>query len=294
MIKLLNLRRNPGIWIAVSSAMALIAAVAVLGLTHGTARTRSRAAYDRATLDVGDHISVPGLDFSRSDLNLIVATSPTCAACRASGTFYRALRAFAQTARVPLYFFQAEQDDEDPTGAPAATNIRVIHTRLASIGIFVVPTIAVIDRHGRVKSAHFGAVEIGGEESMIADLINGAPRVALPVGSATETEVNFWRRTGEAVQILDVRSPGQSPEIRPFSGSLDIPLSDLDIRARYELDRKQTVVVDCRPVGRYYCQDALLTLRQRHFQRIVGIDYALGDSHSWYPTKLISLFTQHK
>jgi rhodanese-related sulfurtransferase len=57
------------------------------------------------------------------------------------------------------------------------------------------------------------------------------------------TELDTWRRAGEAITVLDVREPWEL-EICRLSGSVDIPLAQLPYRAG-ELPTEGKLVVLC-------------------------------------------------
>jgi len=174
---------------------------------------------------------------------------------------------------VPLYFLQTERDEMTWLDAANSNYVHAIHIKPSSVGIIAIPTFAVIDREGVVRAVRIGSVPLGAEQSTIEHLMAGTPEVATPFRNVTENEVTSWRLNNRFVQVLDVRDPGQSPGIVQVQGELAMPASDLPLRSRYELDRRQPVVVDCRPVGRMYCQAAMIALRERQFANISGIDY---------------------
>lgn len=54
-----------------------------------------------------------------------------------------------------------------------------------------------------------------------------------------------------------------------------IPLRELGVRAKYELQSESPVVVDCRTaIEPVKCQDALLILAAGHFNHLIAIDAA--------------------
>jgi hypothetical protein len=100
-------------WVVVVIALVVIAAAAAT-------RIPSRR-LDATTLDAGDQIKIPGVDFSHADLSLVVATSPACAASRQSAIVYQRLRELAAAAGTPLYFIQANRMPLGSRSEPKAT-----------------------------------------------------------------------------------------------------------------------------------------------------------------------------
>lgn len=265
-------------WIILVVAGGIVVVAARVGVTRGHSGEDHR---DRATLDVGDRVEIPGVKLSTANLNLIVGTSLTCPACENSVGFYRELQAFAATARVPLYFLQGEHEEATWLDQASSNYVHAIHIKPSSIGIIAIPTFAVVDRDGMVKAIRIGSVALGAGQSTIEHLVAGTPDVATPFRNVTENEVTSWRLNNRFVQVLDVRDPGQGPAIAQVPGALAMPTDDLRLRSRYELDRRQPVVVDCRPVGRMYCQAAMIALRERQFTSIAGIDYSPKTRPYW-------------
>lgn len=229
---------------------------------------------DWTTLDVGDHIDIPGVSFSGSPQTLVVATSPGCPACRQSIGFFKQLEEFARSAEVPLDFLQEEPSDGTVELVPAgARNVKVIHIKPSMAGIRAIPTFAVVDRNGVVKAARIGAVTSGAERATVEQLMARFSEVALPLRSITQNELDSLRLASRSLQVVDVRERGQRPDVAPLSGALPIPASELPLRTRFELDQQQPIVIDCRPIGSVLCQWIMVDLRQKGFTGISGLSY---------------------
>jgi hypothetical protein len=274
--------------LGIAKVKTTVAVLALVVLIVAWVATRVKSAHHQAaihrfdgkTLDIGDHVEIPGVDFSHGDLNIVVAASPSCPASRQSVRLYRRLQELATASGIPFYFVQAEQD---VSWLDVAGNVQAISLKPSEIGIKVVPVIAIVDRSGVVRAMHLGSVKPDVQESMIGDLIDEAPTTASPLRNVTEHELVTWRKASPAVQVVDVQEISNHPGMARLPDAVEIPATELGVRAHYELDKQWPIVVDCRPLTLISCQTTMIMLRQDGFTQLAAVmDYRKTTTLSSY------------
>jgi hypothetical protein len=239
------------------------------------ARVTAATVGDHSTLDVGDYLLLPSADFLTSHARLVIFLSPTCPSCKMNPIFYDAIVAWAHRKGIPAIIVNGE-------GVSIRTAreqvVRRVSVNPARLGVLLVPTVAVVGRFGRVTSARVGAVEPGREASAVDQFEAGASQVTTELRGVGLDELKSWRIRDPSVQVLDITEPKATEWRAPARAtrggfSIPMPASEVSLRARYELDAHEPVVVDCRSVRTLTCQGAMVNLRQQGFASIRGLGY---------------------
>jgi hypothetical protein len=138
-------------------------------------------------------------------------------------------------------------------------------------GIKRVPTVLLVDNRGVVTHLWTGGVEPGKEKQTVADFFDGKEGVEQSLESIDLGGLEELKRKNLPFQVVDITTSKKSNSSAPLVGELFIPSADLAVRGQYELDRGQRVILDCRTIKGYQCQDALISLRNRGFEHPAGL-----------------------
>ncbi len=226
--------------------------------------------YDRKGIDVGDTVRLPAARVGNGFAVLVFGTR-TCPVCLESGALFASLASAAKARGVPLYFVGRDKDGED-VAPPGALRI---DAGPAKLGVFRFPSIVLVDQRGLVRAIHVGVVEPSLHESLLERLLREAPEVAAPIRDLGPSRAEELSRD-EGAQLIDLADSHGGPSKSLLKGAVSIPSGELALRSRYELDRKRTVILDCRTVGRFSCQNALISLRQSGFTELGAVGYGGG------------------
>ena|SRR5579863_1721628 len=121
---------------------------------------------------IGTKISLPGVDWSKSNENLVLALSTTCHFCSESAKFYKKLvpaavdRGVSVVAVLPQPFV-AGQSYLEGLGVSVPT---VLQSSLATIDVSGTPTLLVVDANGKIRKAWVGKLSPELEEQVMASL----------------------------------------------------------------------------------------------------------------------------
>ena len=111
------------------------------------------------SVQIGTKISVPGIDWSKSDLTVLLALSTTCHFCTESAPFYQRIQqekpsSFQLVAVLP----QSIEDSRQYLNRLGVSVSEIVQTPLSSIGVSGTPTMMLIDNNGIIKAAWTGKV----------------------------------------------------------------------------------------------------------------------------------------
>jgi hypothetical protein len=121
---------------------------------------------------IGEKISLPGVDWSRSRQNLVLALSTTCHFCSESASFYKRLipDATDHGTRVVAVLPQpvnASRSYLDNLGVPVP---QIFQGSLDSIDVGGTPTLLLVDANGKIRKAWAGKLEPEREDEVVASL----------------------------------------------------------------------------------------------------------------------------
>lgn len=124
-----------------------------------------------ATPKKGDHLDLPGVDWSRSDRTLVMALSTQCHFCSESVGFYQRLVPLASASKVAIVavFPQPTNEARDywtENQLPSA-DVDLQQSNLAHIEVFGTPTLLVVNRKGLIVRAWTGKLPAQGEAEVI-------------------------------------------------------------------------------------------------------------------------------
>lgn len=261
----------------VLSGTAIVAAAAIALALAPSRYPTAATIEDFTSLDVGDRVGLPSSLRPPSAGALLIFVSSTCSACQRNPAFFDVMVKWARSRAIsPLLV----GDSVGPSVLSERLPVQRVPMKPARLGALLVPTVALIDRSGMVTAAKIGAVDPG-HEGLVADqFTRHAPEVALRLLGITSKQLASWRAKGPTLKVVDIREA--HPAYRPTSeqrssGALSIPISELSLRARYELDKPEPVIIDCLSVRALRCQAAMLDLREQGFADVRGLGYRPGN-----------------
>jgi hypothetical protein len=121
---------------------------------------------------IGTKILLPGVDWSRSRQNLVLALSTTCHFCSESADFYKKLLPAAADRGIPVVAVLPQTPAAgrlylDGLGVPAS---EVLQSSLNSIDVAATPTVLVVDATGKIREAWVGKLSPEREQQVMASL----------------------------------------------------------------------------------------------------------------------------
>jgi rhodanese-related sulfurtransferase len=192
-------------------------------------------------LSPGQRIVIPGVDFSNQARTLAIAVQAGDPWSEASAGFHKELLSLALRQGTPaIVLSQAEPEAQ----SPPFYGSNAIRVDFASLHVVKVPTIFMINRAGIVSDVWAGQVarfEHGLIRNAVKGIASASPYVS---GRLDEQAAGVLDRGDGRLVFLDVRERGAYQK-RHRRRSLNIPLDELEIRSRHELDQSKAIIIDC-------------------------------------------------
>ena len=121
---------------------------------------------------VGSAVSLTGVDWGRSNLNLVMALNTGCHFCSESAEFYKRLVPSAANRGVRVLAVLPQPVGEshgylEKLGVPVT---EVVQSPLAALDVAGTPTLMVLDRQGRIQKAWAGKLDPEREKQVLASL----------------------------------------------------------------------------------------------------------------------------
>jgi thiol-disulfide isomerase/thioredoxin len=117
----------------------------------------------------GTKISLPGIDWSKTDRTLVLALSTTCHFCTESAPFYQKLQQQKRDdVRLVAFFPQPLQESRNYLDKLGVTVDEVAQGALSSAGVSGTPTLLLIDNQGVVIDSWVGKLSDGAAEEVSA------------------------------------------------------------------------------------------------------------------------------
>jgi rhodanese-related sulfurtransferase len=246
-----------------------VAVITVLGLSLGVAVRTLPPLFEGAStnpihpvLDIGSRATIDGVDFRGSDMNLVIALTPECPYCTSSLPVHRTLADVARQRGVPLTVLVQESDHSSAfIKALDLHYSQLITTDLTFLGIEGTPTVFIVNRDSVIVGIWVGELMPEHERVMVARIEEpNADILTLPGGEPASPMV-------EDVVLIDVRQRSEFHSGNR-SDSINIPLTELQVRAPIELPRTADVILDCSAIRSVDCSIASALLEQDGFDRV--------------------------
>jgi thiol-disulfide isomerase/thioredoxin len=111
----------------------------------------------RASIQAGTKISLPGIDWTKSNCTVVLALSTTCHFCSESAPFYQKLQQQKPDGvRLVAVFAQPVEDGRDYLKQLGVSVSEVVQSPLGSVGVSGTPTLLLIDDEGSVTDSWVG------------------------------------------------------------------------------------------------------------------------------------------
>ncbi|HEX7313987.1 MAG TPA: redoxin family protein [Pyrinomonadaceae bacterium] len=125
-----------------------------------------------ARIQPGTKLSLPGVDWGRSNKTLLLALSTTCHFCTESAPFYQRLAraAEAKGVKVIAVLPQPESEARQYLSELAIPVSEVRQSPLDSLGVSGTPTLILVDDKGQVASSWVGKLQSDRESEVAAAL----------------------------------------------------------------------------------------------------------------------------
>jgi thioredoxin-related protein len=135
------------------------------------AATTSQIANTKRTIQPGTKISLPGIDWSKSDRTLLLALSTGCHFCSESAPFYQNLeQQKLNDVRLLALFPQPVEDGRIYLNKLGVSVSEIVQSPLASVGVSGTPTLLLIDKQGTVINSWIGKLPDDEQEKVIAQI----------------------------------------------------------------------------------------------------------------------------
>jgi rhodanese-related sulfurtransferase len=196
------------------------------------------------TLAPSARIFVEGIDWAQSEQTLLIAVRSDCEYCTRSGRFYRrlveGLRGSAH-ARAAIIYPDEPSRGEAYLGELGLTRVESRRQVLASLGVRVVPTLALVRKDGVVSRVWMGELSPKRETEVMSALGFEDAR-AVSAWTIDESELGRRRASREPFMIVDLRERGVHLNGHP-EGARNIPWDEIYARAKNELPPDRTLVL---------------------------------------------------
>jgi hypothetical protein len=152
--------------VAILCAFVLVAALAAKRLWEPALLRNSNGP------PIGANVSLPGVDWSRSNQSLVLALNTGCHFCSESADFYRRLVSSADSkgARVLAVLPQPISESRAYLEKLGVTITEVVQSPLSAADVSGTPTVLLIDQNGRIRKAWVGKLGLEQEQQVIAGL----------------------------------------------------------------------------------------------------------------------------
>jgi len=189
-------------------------------------------------------VVIEGVDFSKSSSTLLLAVGKGCHYCSNSARFYRRLvqgLSDVAGARMVVVSSDAPSDTKYYLKSLGIEVNEIRQVQLHSIGIRIVPTVALLDQNGVVKNVWIGQLPPKTESELMtaAGFKDTRPAQDWILG---RDDLQRRRSAGEKVTLVDLRDRSSYAH-EHLPNSTNIPSDELGVRAQNELSKDSTIVL---------------------------------------------------
>jgi peroxiredoxin len=151
--------------VAILCAFLLVCALAAKRLWEPSSR-------GSAGPSVGAKVSLQGVDWSKSNQNLVLALSTGCRFCSESADFYQRLvpSATSNGIHVLAVLPQPISEDRSYLEKLGVTVPEVVRSPLSAVEVSATPTVLLVDSKGRIRKAWVGKLGPDREQQVMAGL----------------------------------------------------------------------------------------------------------------------------
>ena len=215
--------------------------------------------------------------------SVVLITSPACGACLASTPvlqrIYRTSRGLAVRFVVAVPDIERSRSYLRESGLGGSKTVDWRDLTLSPLGT---PTIALVDPNGVVQRTWLGPFDSAESEADLLSALRSPAEVRPPTRRLSSGEriltldeaKRLAASTAKTFTVVDTRKRDQFA-VEHLPGSINIPMSELQARALFELDPEHFNALDCSLLSDSRCS---LVVRELRFLRIeiVAIDALEG------------------
>ena len=198
---------------------------------------------------------------------VVLATAEACTPCELSRRFDETLfkEAIARGVRVAVLI-----PDTDKNQPSFDKRVRVQRVNFRSVGVFKHPTLLIVDALGKITDLWAGRMTEREEERALAR-VAGNPK-ASPYAQGDIAEA-AWVQLEPRYNgiLLDVRERKDFARYHRQSAA-NIPVDEVEIRSRHELDQTKPVVIDCTSTPEARCRVASEILSIQGFESVAVLN----------------------
>jgi len=130
------------------------------------------ATSQKRSIQAGTKLSLPGIDWSKSDRTLLLALSTTCHFCSESAPFYQKLQQQkSNDVRLVAVLPQSVEDSKNYLTKLGVSVGEVVQASLASVSVSGTPTLMLIDNNGVIKDSWLGKLADGEAEKFLGRIV---------------------------------------------------------------------------------------------------------------------------
>jgi thiol-disulfide isomerase/thioredoxin len=196
---------------------------------------------------------------------LVIVGASYCPACQAAQPFEEQLNQYGENHDIPVFYVFSQDARNDALAIQLRQAKRtVIRANLRVLGVRRTPSFLRVDDQGIVQSMWTNSIPPGTESEVLAGLATGHletyDKVSAAELAAYLTDSNY--------RILALSEIGH--DLAPRASV--IPFSELGVRAKYELNPEQRIVLDCgTALSPLACQQAAIVLSQMRFKQVIAV-----------------------
>jgi len=207
----------------------------------------------------------------RSALRLIFLLSDAlCAKCSINEPFEQHLENAAKDADVPVIHVLPDRANQTSLYTEMRSRGKdVLRINLRAFGITRTPAAIAVNHDGHIQAVYTGTVPSTLQNRAVHDLIEGKTEPLYARTDMKAVRAGGLPPNSQFIILLDHHADAG------FKGNtFNIPISELGLRAQYELDRAKPTFIDCSAGGiwPYICQDELLLLHSLGFKHLTAVN----------------------
>jgi hypothetical protein len=238
-----------------------------------TSRQRSARAVQGEAIQVGDQVLRHPVDTAAGPVVVVIYTDDRCPYCRASVSLHaEVVQALRNRGHGVAFVVPASQSESFRKKLAHHPSVVVLEQRDVSIVGRAVPTVILLQDRTRASHVWVGKVVSRDAEKAMLNAIETQTSRLMPEWlreSRGEDELSTESLQAvlqrDTVMVVDPRERDMSgflPDVLRAARIVNIPASELGVRAPYELRKDNTYIVDCTPISERRCEDLALYARK--------------------------------
>ncbi len=201
---------------------------------------------------------------------VIVAVSELCMACESSRPFHLEVVRRAKDLRLRLIMLVPESSQLLNLWGDG---VEVRKVPFEKLGIMKPPTLMIVDAEGKITDLWAGRMTTHEEQIALSRLSGALDPLPYLDGNLSEAAWLHLKDHYGGV-LLDLRER-EDFVVNHSKNAINIPLDELESRARHELDQTKPIVIDCTRVVEAKCRIARAILAMEGFESVATLNLGL-------------------